>query len=208
MAECTLETYQSVACDLADELPQTGRFVIIDNYEIAGGGVILEAPQDSDTLIQKHVARREQAWDRSSITTEMRIGRFTQRSALIVLCGPATLIPHGVQKQKGVEVSHDLSAALKRADVVIMLRIQKERQDSQYFPSMREYKKYFSLNEESVKFLRKETLVMHPGPVNWDTEISSSLKDRFFGPILEQVTNGLAVRMAVLYLLSLGKEKV
>ncbi len=95
MAECTLETYQSVACDLAEDLPQTGRFVIIDNYEIAGGGVILDAPQDSDTLIQKHVHLREQAWDRSSITTEMRTGRFVQRSALVVLCGPA-----GVGKKK------------------------------------------------------------------------------------------------------------
>ena len=95
MAECTLETYQPVACDLAEELPQTGRFVIIDNYEIAGGGVILEASQDSDTLIQKHVRQREQAWDRSSITTGMRTGRFTQRSALVVLCGPP-----GVGKKK------------------------------------------------------------------------------------------------------------
>ncbi len=63
--------------------------VIIDNYEIAGGGIILDASQDTDTLVQKHVRQREQAWDRSSITTEMRTGRFTQRSALIVLCGPA-----------------------------------------------------------------------------------------------------------------------
>ena len=90
-----METYQSVACDLGDELPQTGRFVIIDNYEIAGGGIILDAPQDSETLIKKHVRQREQAWDRSSITTEMRTSRFTQRSALVVLCGPV-----GVGKKK------------------------------------------------------------------------------------------------------------
>ena len=89
MAQCTLETYQSVACDLACDIPQTGRFVIIDNYEIAGGGVVLEACQDEETLAAKHVRQREGAWDRSSITAGMRAGRFTQRSALVVLCGPA-----------------------------------------------------------------------------------------------------------------------
>lgn len=132
---------------------------------------------------------------------------FTKSGSRIILCAPPTLIPRGIQAQDGVEVSFDLPETLRRADVVIMLRIQRERQSTHFFPSMREYTRYFALNDETASFLKKEALVMHPGPVNWDTEISSSLKERLAPSILDQVTNGLAVRMAVLYLLSLGKER-
>lgn len=88
VAECTLETLRPVACDLAVDIPQTGRFVIIDNYEIAGGGVVLEAAEATDTLVDQHVRQREQAWDRSSITSGMRAGRYNQQSALVLICGP------------------------------------------------------------------------------------------------------------------------
>ena len=131
---------------------------------------------------------------------------FSKFGCKVTLCAPPTLILMDVKKCANVTVSHDLCESLETADVVIMLRIQRERQGSQFFPSMREYIRYFSLNEDTVKYLRKNALVMHPGPVNWDVEISSSLKSRFFESILNQVTNGLAVRMAVLYLLSLRKD--
>ena len=88
VAECTLETLRPVACDEAAEVAQTGRFVIIDNYEIAGGGVILEAEQETDSLVQEHVRQREEAWDRSPITKGMRTGQYNQRSTLILICGP------------------------------------------------------------------------------------------------------------------------
>jgi aspartate carbamoyltransferase catalytic subunit len=104
------------------------------------------------------------------------------------------------------KITYSLKEALQGADVVIMLRVQKERQEDTFFPSQREYSEFFSLNEENVKFLKKGALVMHPGPVNWDVEIASCLKERVQGLILEQVNNGLAVRMAVLYLLSIGEK--
>ena len=89
VAECTLETLRPVACDEAAEIAQTGRFVIIDNYEIAGGGVILDAEESTDSLVQEHVRQREQAWDRSAITQGMRTGRYNQRSTLILISGQA-----------------------------------------------------------------------------------------------------------------------
>jgi bifunctional enzyme CysN/CysC len=88
VAECVIETLKPIACDIATELPTTGRFVIIDNYEIAGGGVILEPLPQEDTLIREQIRRREQAWDRSRISPQTRAARFGQRPALILLCGP------------------------------------------------------------------------------------------------------------------------
>lgn len=87
VAECTLETLRPVACDEAIDIPQTGRFVIIDNYEIAGGGVILHAQESTDSLVEEQVRQREQGWDRSSITQGMRTGQYNQRSTLILICG-------------------------------------------------------------------------------------------------------------------------
>jgi bifunctional enzyme CysN/CysC len=88
VAECTLEALRPVACDRAAEIPQTGRFVIIDNYEIAGGGVILEPAEATNTLARRHVEQRERAWDRTSITAGMRAGRYNQRAALVLITGP------------------------------------------------------------------------------------------------------------------------
>ena len=88
VAECTLETLRPVACDKGVDIPQTGRFVIIDNYEIVGGGVVLDAIGQTNTLAEQHVREREKAWDRSAITAGMRGGRYYQRSALVLICGP------------------------------------------------------------------------------------------------------------------------
>jgi aspartate carbamoyltransferase catalytic subunit len=130
---------------------------------------------------------------------------FSKFNSEVWVCGPPTLIPLHFGSMP-VKITYSLPQALKDADVVMMLRVQKERQQEHFFPSYREYKEYFSLNGESSKFLKKTGLILHPGPVNWDIEIASCLQEKVQKVILEQVTNGLAVRMAVLYLLSLGKE--
>ncbi len=124
---------------------------------------------------------------------------FQKFGAKVRVCGPPTLIPYAFENM-GVEVFYDLDAALEGVDVVIMLRIQKERQKVSFFPSQREYVNLFSLNLERMKKAKKGCLIMHPGPINWDVEINSALKERLHPLILEQVENGLAVRMAVLYL--------
>lgn len=125
---------------------------------------------------------------------------FSRFGSDVTVCGPATLIPKYFESMP-CRVSYDTEEALKGADVVIMLRIQRERQEDVYFPSNEEYIKYFALNREKLPLLKKNALIMHPGPVNWDVEIDSSIKEKVFPLILEQVSNGLAVRMAVLYLL-------
>ena len=130
---------------------------------------------------------------------------FSKFASQVVVCAPPTLIPKYFSAMP-VTITYSLKEALEGADVVIMLRVQRERQKDTFFPSQREYSEFFSLNEENVRFLKKDALVMHPGPVNWDVEIASCLKERVKDVILEQVNNGLAVRMAVLYLLSIGEK--
>ncbi|MEA3328668.1 MAG: aspartate carbamoyltransferase catalytic subunit [Candidatus Omnitrophota bacterium] len=126
--------------------------------------------------------------------------------AEIVICGPATLMPPEIEKM-GVRVVYDLRKAVKQADVINVLRIQKERQDAGFFPSLREYSREFGINKEVLKDAGKDLLIMHPGPINRGVEISPDVADGQYSVILDQVTNGLAVRMAVLYLL-LGETKV
>ena len=130
---------------------------------------------------------------------------FSKFSSEVTVCAPPTLIPKYFSAMPA-KITYSLKEALEGADVVIMLRVQKERQNQKFFPSQREYSEFFSLNAENAKFLKKDALVMHPGPVNWDVEIASCLKEKVQSLILEQVNNGLAVRMAVLYLLSIGKK--
>jgi aspartate carbamoyltransferase catalytic subunit len=125
--------------------------------------------------------------------------------AKVRVCGPATLIPRGVDKM-GAEVSHNIDEAIKGADVVMMLRIQMERQSGGLFPGVREYSKMFGLNSERVKLAKDGVLIMHPGPINRGVEISSEVADGPYSVILDQVTNGVAVRMAVIYLLSEGAK--
>ena len=121
--------------------------------------------------------------------------------AEVIVCGPPTLIPRNIESI-GVRVEHDLKKALKWCDVANMLRIQMERQDINYFPSIREYSMQYGLNKEVLNSLNKEILIMHPGPINRGVEISSELADSNHSIILQQVENGVAIRMAALYLLA------
>jgi len=121
--------------------------------------------------------------------------------AEVMVCGPATLIPKYIETL-GVRVSHNLDEALRWADVANMLRIQLERQDERYFPSIREYSKLFGLTKERLNQANPNLLIMHPGPINRGVEISSEVADCSNSIILEQVENGVAIRMAVLFLLA------
>ncbi|MCK5287638.1 MAG: aspartate carbamoyltransferase catalytic subunit [Candidatus Omnitrophica bacterium] len=132
---------------------------------------------------------------------------FQRFSSKIVVCGPPTMIPYDFNKM-GVTVSYDLDDVIGNADVIIMLRIQSERQDNLLMPSLREYVDKFSLTPERLKKVKKDCLIMHPGPVNWDIEISSSIKNKIHPLILKQAENGLAVRMAVLYLIGTKKREI
>lgn len=131
---------------------------------------------------------------------------FKRFGGKVTVCGPATLIPYQFDKM-GVKVSYDLDKAVEGADVIIMLRLQKERQTSSFFPTIREYVDRFALTPERVRRAKKDVLIMHPGPINWDIEISSSLKERVHPLILKQVENGLAIRMAALYLVGTRKRE-
>ena len=121
--------------------------------------------------------------------------------AEVMVCGPATLIPKHIEKL-GVKISHNLDEALKWCDVANMLRIQLERQDQRFFPSIKEYSRLFGLDMKRLNNLYKEIIVMHPGPINRGVEITSEVADSHQSIILEQVENGVAVRMAVLFLLA------
>ncbi len=124
---------------------------------------------------------------------------LTKLGARVTLVGPSTLVPGDFEKL-GVTVTHDLEAVLPQADVVNLLRIQHERQRKEYFPGLGEYIRLFGLTKERAKLLKPDCLIMHPGPINRGVEIDSELADGNQSVILDQVTNGLAVRMAVLYL--------
>jgi aspartate carbamoyltransferase catalytic subunit len=119
----------------------------------------------------------------------------------VMVCGPATLIPKHISAL-GVKVSHDIKSALEWCDVANVLRIQLERQDIQFIPSLREYSTYFGINKTLLNSLNKDIVIMHPGPINRGVEITSDVADSRHSIILQQVENGVAIRMAVLYLLA------
>ncbi len=121
--------------------------------------------------------------------------------AQVTLVGPSTLVPREFE-QLGAKVTHDLDEVLPQVDVVNLLRIQHERQRKEYFPGLGEYIRFFGLTKKRAELLKPDCLIMHPGPINRGVEIDSELADSPRSVILEQVTNGLAVRMAVLYLCS------
>jgi aspartate carbamoyltransferase catalytic subunit len=121
--------------------------------------------------------------------------------AEVMLCGPATLIPKYAHTL-GVKIEHDLMKALEWCDVANMLRIQLERQDTKFFPSSREYVMQYGLDLNKLNSLSKEITIMHPGPINRGVEISSEVADSNQSIILNQVENGVAIRMAVMYLLA------
>jgi aspartate carbamoyltransferase catalytic subunit len=124
-----------------------------------------------------------------------------QLGAEVMVCGPTTLIPKYIGSL-GVQVEHNLVKALNWCDVANMLRIQLERQDIKYFPSLREYTMLYGLNKQILDSLDKEITVMHPGPINRGVEITSDVADSKQSIILDQVENGVAIRMAVLFLLA------
>jgi len=128
---------------------------------------------------------------------------LTKMGARVFLAGPPTMMPYGMEKM-GVTVVSRIEEAIKDADVVMALRIQTEREKQCIFPSLREYATHFSLNTRNIGLAKKDVMVMHPGPVNRGVEISPDLADSVNSVILEQVTNGVAVRMALLYLLAGG----
>jgi aspartate carbamoyltransferase catalytic subunit len=132
------------------------------------------------------------------------IWAMTKLGAQVVLCGPTTLLPDTF-RELGVEVTHDLDAELPRADVIYLLRIQHERQRQTFFPSTGEFATLFGLNPARMARCKPDVLIMHPGPINRGVEIDSGIADGAQSVILEQVTNGLAVRMAVLFLLNGGQ---
>ncbi|MCC7177213.1 MAG: aspartate carbamoyltransferase catalytic subunit [Acidobacteria bacterium] len=130
---------------------------------------------------------------------------LTKLGAEVWVCGPATLIPPGLARL-GVRVTTRVDEAVEGADVVMMLRIQLERMEGGYFPSLREYFTTFGMTEARLKRARPDVIIMHPGPINRGVEIASEVADGPFSVILDQVSNGVAVRMAVLYLLAGGAE--
>tara|TARA_Y100001001_G_C7928169_1_gene281187 strand:- start:50 stop:973 length:924 start_codon:yes stop_codon:yes gene_type:complete len=124
--------------------------------------------------------------------------------AEVMLCGPKTLMPKFIS-EFGVIIENDIKKALKWCDVANVLRIQLERQEVKYFPSLREYSLYFGINKKLLDKINKDIIIMHPGPINRGIEISSDVADSKNSIILDQVENGVAIRMAVMYLLSLSK---
>jgi aspartate carbamoyltransferase catalytic subunit len=130
---------------------------------------------------------------------------LTMLGANVWLCGPPTLIPPGIECL-GVHVTTSVDEAVQDADVIMMLRIQQERMQGAFFPSLREYFNVFGMTKERVGLAKPDVIIMHPGPMNRGVEIASDVADGPFSVILEQVANGVAVRMAVLYLLAGGVD--
>jgi aspartate carbamoyltransferase catalytic subunit len=126
---------------------------------------------------------------------------FHKMGAEVWICGPPTLIPWDFQKL-GARITCQMNEAIEGADVIMMLRIQHERQNEAFIPSTREYYNFFGLTREKMRLAKKDTIVMHPGPINRGVEIDSEVADAGYSVILNQVANGVATRMAVLYLLS------
>ncbi len=132
---------------------------------------------------------------------------FTKMGASVILSGPPTMIPSGIESF-GVSVTYRVEEAIRDADVIMMLRIQKERQGAFSFPSEREYAQLFGLNLKRLEKAKDDVLIMHPGPINRGVEIAPAVADGPFSVILDQVANGVAIRMALLYLVSGGKRNV
>lgn len=130
---------------------------------------------------------------------------LTKLGANVTVCGPSTLIPRDIQNS-GAKVSFDLDEAVRGADVINVLRMQIERQKENLFPSLREYTLFYGVTGERLKRAKPDVLLLHPGPMNRGIEITSDVADGKHAAINEQVTNGIAVRMSVLYLLAGGEE--
>ena len=141
----------------------------------------------------------------SSRVARSNIHLLTKLGASVTICGPATMIPLELERL-GVQITHRVDEAFEGADIIMVLRIQRERQHHATFPSSREYFKFFGLSAERLKQAKDDVIIMHPGPLNRGVEIAPDVADGPHSVILEQVTNGVAVRMAALYLL-IGEEE-
>lgn len=137
----------------------------------------------------------------NSRVARSNIHGFQKMGAEVRVAGPASMIPFGIEHY-GVRVFLDLKKAIEDVDVIMMLRIQMERQKSVLFPSTREYSRFYGLNLDTLKGVKEGVIIMHPGPINRGVEIASEVADGPYSVILDQVANGVAVRMAVLYLLA------
>lgn len=177
------------AGDGAHEHPSQGLLDLFTIREIKGGIGGLKVVIVGD-IRHSRVARSD-------------IWGFLKLGAEVRIVGPATLIPNEFESLD-VRIYYKLEEALEDADVVIMLRIQKERQESEFFPSLREYSKFYGLGLEKLRLAKEDVSVMHPGPINRGVELSSEVADDVNSVILEQVSNGIAVRMAMLYLVASG----
>jgi len=153
--------------------------------------------KDKKVLIVGDIAHSRVA--RSNIWGLKKLG------AEVVVAGPPTLMPKDIEKM-GVRVSYQLDQEIKDADIINVLRIQKERMEKGFFPSIEEYAELYGLNAERMKKAKKDVIVMHPGPINRGVEMTSEVADGPYNVILEQVTNGVAVRTAILFLLLGGKS--
>lgn len=129
---------------------------------------------------------------------------LTKMGAKVSVCGPKTLIPREVERLGVEHVYHDIDEAIAAADILNVLRIQLERQDRAFFPTVREYRQYFGVTKERLDRAKRDITIMHPGPINRDIELSADVADSRGSVILQQVLNGVAIRMAVLYLLGTG----
>ena len=130
---------------------------------------------------------------------------FSKLGAEVRVVGPPTLIPKYIE-EINAKAFYNLEDAIRDADVVIMLRIQRERQDSEFFPSLREYSRFYGLTREKLKVAAPDATIMHPGPINRGVELSSDIADGAEAVILEQVSNGIAVRMAMFYLVASARR--
>jgi len=182
----TVKSHVINAGDGLHEHPTQGLLDMLTIFENKGEFEGLKVVIVGD-IMHSRVARSN-LWGLSKMGSEVR------------LCGPSTLLPAEIEKLP-VKVYTDLDEALKGADVVNILRIQMERMDRGFFPSIREYAKLYGINKERLLKCRSNVLIMHPGPMNRGIEITPDVADGDFAVITEQVTNGVAVRMALLYLL-------
>lgn len=130
---------------------------------------------------------------------------FSKMGAEVRVCGPKTMLPKEIEKMP-VKVFYDMGEAIKDVDVIMMLRLQLERQSAGLFPSVYEYSKFYGLNRTRLKLAKENVLVMHPGPINRGIEITPEVAEGISSVIEEQVTNGVVIRMAILYLLLSGRE--
>lgn len=143
---------------------------------------------------------------RHSRVARSNIWGLTKLGARVIVCGPATLIPRGIE-ELGVEVSYSLDRILGEVDCINLLRIQFERQRGAFFPSIREYAHLFGMNGERIRKAREDVLILAPGPINRGVELTPEVADGKHSVILDQVSNGLLVRMACLFLLSRGSNR-